>query len=172
MFALVGDFFRHLIEAEGGLGSPDTLFDAAKVTDYVTNKFFPWYFPSSFEVTPEDHVIVLNATLYSRFNVEGRTLESATSGSDYSSRRALFRAHGASTEAIVEELVHRHQHLELLLAELLSSKAYLGWTTHGHTGVDVNLYAYGGDTNRLFPAGRGNWENTQIYNIIKLHLGL
>lgn len=27
--------------------------------------------------------------------------------------------------------------------EMVSRRALIGWTTHGHTGVDVNLYAYG-----------------------------
>ena len=32
------------------------------------------------------------------------------------------------------------------IADMVSKRALIGWTTHGHTGVDVNLYAYGSNT--------------------------
>jgi alkaline phosphatase len=44
------------------------------------------------------------------------------------------------------------------LAKMVSNRAKIAWTTHGHSGVDVNLYAYGKHS-RLF---RGNKENTDI----------
>ena len=34
---------------------------------------------------------------------------------------------------------------------------HTGWTTNGHTGVDVNTYAYGPGSNKF----KGNMENTQ-----------
>lgn len=42
------------------------------------------------------------------------------------------------------------------------------WTTHGHTAVDVNLYAYGPGTDEL----RGSHENTDIGDFISNYLQL
>ena len=44
------------------------------------------------------------------------------------------------------------------LGHAISRRANLGWTTLGHTGVDVNLYATGDGYARLL----GNHENTEI----------
>ncbi|KAF9427992.1 hypothetical protein BGZ94_003658 [Podila epigama] len=44
------------------------------------------------------------------------------------------------------------------LGHAISRRANLGWTTMGHTGVDVNLYAEGEHSSEL----RGNHENTDI----------
>ncbi|GAA5987974.1 hypothetical protein JCM10908_007295 [Rhodotorula pacifica] len=45
-----------------------------------------------------------------------------------------------------------------LLADAISRRAQLGWSTAGHSGVDVNLYAYGYNSTGLV----GNVENTDI----------
>jgi alkaline phosphatase len=42
--------------------------------------------------------------------------------------------------------------------EVINRRAYIGFSTLGHTGVDVNVYAYGAEE-RIF---RGNQENTDI----------
>ncbi|CAG8703675.1 7361_t:CDS:10, partial [Dentiscutata erythropus] len=57
---------------------------------------------------------------------------------------------------------------EHYMANLTSWRALLGWTTHGHTGVDVNLYAHGINTKAL----RGNHENTYIGQFITDYLNL
>ncbi|WP_064091904.1 alkaline phosphatase [Rossellomorea aquimaris] len=55
--------------------------------------------------------------------------------------------------------------LENEMVKLLAKKAHLGFTTHGHTGEDVFLYAYGpGKPTGLI-------ENTSIPHIIADHLG-
>ncbi|RKP04448.1 alkaline phosphatase [Thamnocephalis sphaerospora] len=54
------------------------------------------------------------------------------------------------------------------LADLVSTRAMVGWTTHGHSGVDVNLYAHGAEAEQL----RGNHENTDIGDFIARFLGL
>ncbi|KAJ1978365.1 vacuolar alkaline phosphatase [Dimargaris xerosporica] len=54
------------------------------------------------------------------------------------------------------------------LSDMISRRALVGWTTHGHTGVDVNLYAYGTRADRL----RGNHENTDVGSFIAKELGL
>lgn len=57
---------------------------------------------------------------------------------------------------------------EYYLANMTSIRAQIGWTTHGHTAVDVNLYAYGKDIEYL----RGNHENIDIGDYIVDYLNL
>jgi alkaline phosphatase len=57
---------------------------------------------------------------------------------------------------------------ELYLSNMTSYRAQLGWATHGHSGVDVNLYAYGDNIDVLY----GNKENTDIGKFIINYLGL
>ncbi|KAJ1816348.1 vacuolar alkaline phosphatase [Coemansia sp. RSA 2599] len=58
--------------------------------------------------------------------------------------------------------------LRQLLSTAISDRAQIGWATHGHSAVDVNLYAYGKDAHVL----RGNHENTDIGQFIIDSLGL
>lgn len=44
------------------------------------------------------------------------------------------------------------------IAEVASRRAQVGWSSSGHTGVDINLYAYGHGAEGL----RGNIENTDV----------
>ncbi|RGB34744.1 alkaline phosphatase [Rhizophagus diaphanus] len=57
---------------------------------------------------------------------------------------------------------------EMFLANMTNFKAQLGWATHGHSSIDVNLYAYGQNTEVL----RGNHENTDIGDFIIKYLNL
>ncbi|KAJ1725114.1 vacuolar alkaline phosphatase [Coemansia erecta] len=58
--------------------------------------------------------------------------------------------------------------LRQLLSNAISDRAQIGWATHGHSAVDVNLYAYGKDADLL----RGNHENTEIGQFVIDALGL
>ncbi|GJJ76328.1 alkaline phosphatase [Entomortierella parvispora] len=60
------------------------------------------------------------------------------------------------------------------LGHAISRRANLGWTTMGHTGVDVNLYAETAkEVDRSVLDGlRGNHENTEIGEFISWYLGL
>ena len=49
-----------------------------------------------------------------------------------------------------------------LLNQLISRASYTGWTTGGHTGIDVNLFAFGAGSESL----RGSWDNTRIGQFI------
>ncbi|KAJ3416821.1 2-oxoglutarate dehydrogenase complex E2 component [Chytridiales sp. JEL 0842] len=51
---------------------------------------------------------------------------------------------------------------DAFVAKMVSDRAQLGWATHGHSAVDVNLYAYGYRSAEL----RGNHENTEIGDFI------
>ncbi|NBC16850.1 MAG: alkaline phosphatase, partial [Bacteroidetes bacterium] len=45
-----------------------------------------------------------------------------------------------------------------VLAEVLAARAVIGWTTNGHTAVDVNLYAAGPGRDRFV----GHYDNTYV----------
>jgi len=48
--------------------------------------------------------------------------------------------------------------LQKELGKILSQKISIGWTTTGHTQVDVNLYAFGPSSEDFI----GNWENDAL----------
>ncbi len=52
--------------------------------------------------------------------------------------------------------------LVAILIKIINEHSYTGWTTMGHTGVDVNLYAYGPRTNEIM----GHSDNTRIGQFI------
>lgn len=52
-------------------------------------------------------------------------------------------------------------------AAIISLRAHVGWSTHGHTAVDVNVYSSGGpETSGI----RGNVENTDIGKFLSHYL--
>ncbi|KAK1827230.1 alkaline phosphatase [Podospora conica] len=52
-------------------------------------------------------------------------------------------------------------------ARMVSLRARLGWSTHGHSAVDVNVYSSGGPgTERI----RGNVENTEVGRFLREYL--
>ena len=53
------------------------------------------------------------------------------------------------------------------LAAIISLRAHIGWSTHGHSAVDVNVYSSGGPgTERI----RGNVENTDVGRFLREYL--
>ncbi|KAI0481323.1 alkaline phosphatase [Xylariaceae sp. FL0804] len=55
------------------------------------------------------------------------------------------------------------------LAQMISARAQVGWSTHGHSAVDVNIYSSGGPgTDAL----RGNVENTDIGKFLREYLNV
>ncbi|KAI9012702.1 alkaline-phosphatase-like protein [Phycomyces nitens] len=64
--------------------------------------------------------------------------------------------------------IKRAKIMDFYLAEMVSLRAQLGWATLGHSGVDVNLYAYGQGTDPL----RGSHENIEIGHFMALTLQL
>ncbi|KAK2612213.1 vacuolar alkaline phosphatase [Conoideocrella luteorostrata] len=54
-------------------------------------------------------------------------------------------------------------------AAIISLRAHIGWSTHGHTAVDVNVYSSGGpETDNI----RGNIENTDIGKFLSHYLNV
>src|SRR5690349_16573634 len=52
---------------------------------------------------------------------------------------------------------------------MISNRAQIGWSTHGHSAVDVNIYSSGGPGT---DAIRGNVENTDIGKFLQSFLGV
>ncbi|ORE08006.1 alkaline phosphatase-like protein [Rhizopus microsporus var. microsporus] len=73
-----------------------------------------------------------------------------------------------ATDEEIEQLLKSGSNIDYYLAEMVSIRAQLGWATHGHSGVDVNLYAYGNGTEGL----AGSHENTEIGQFITSTFGL
>ena len=59
----------------------------------------------------------------------------------------------------VKQSATKYDELCEALTMMVNPRARIGWSTHGHTAVDVNIYAYG--DNKFKPL-RGNRENTDI----------
>ena len=54
-------------------------------------------------------------------------------------------------------------------ADMISRRAQTGWSTHGHSGADVNIYA---SSPSLAAPLRGNRENTEVGEFLREFLGL
>ena len=54
-----------------------------------------------------------------------------------------------------------------VLSDMISRRARVGWSTHGHTAVDVNIYSSGG---RWAEGVRGNVENTDVGKFLRRYL--
>jgi alkaline phosphatase len=60
--------------------------------------------------------------------------------------------------SLVRTALMNQTELPKLLSGLVSQRANIGWTTFGHSGVDVNVYAYGSGAEEF----RGHLDNTEI----------
>jgi alkaline phosphatase len=54
-------------------------------------------------------------------------------------------------------------------ANMISIRAQIGWSTHGHSAVDVNIYSSGGPGT---DAIRGNVENTDVGKFLRDYLSV
>lgn len=57
--------------------------------------------------------------------------------------------------------------LNFVLSDVVERRAVIGWTTRGHTAVDVSLYAYGPGANHF----TGNIDNTRVGQLLSTLLG-
>ncbi|KAI5779982.1 alkaline-phosphatase-like protein [Geopyxis carbonaria] len=67
----------------------------------------------------------------------------------------------------IQNLMEHKGYSDPVLADMISRRAQIGWSTHGHSGVDVNIYGSKG-TERLY----GNHENTEIGAFLADYLDL
>lgn len=66
-------------------------------------------------------------------------------------------------------LVAQPENALVIFAEMISLRAHVGWSTHGHSAVDVNVYSSGGPAAEKI---RGNVENTDIGKFLADYLNL
>lgn len=67
----------------------------------------------------------------------------------------------------LEKLTSDPAHAIFTFSQMISQRARIGWSTHGHSAVDVNIYSSGG------PAAediRGNVENTDVGKFLRKYL--
>jgi alkaline phosphatase len=70
----------------------------------------------------------------------------------------------ADEEDVLKIINHPEQSF-VIFADMVSRRAQIGWSTHGHSAVDVNIY---GSANA--GALRGNHENTEIGKFLREYL--
>lgn len=70
----------------------------------------------------------------------------------------------AEDEEIQSVLDHPAE-ADYVFADMISRRAQIGWSTHGHSAVDVNVYGSTGSE-----ALRGNQENTEIGKFLRDYL--
>ncbi|KAJ4195152.1 vacuolar alkaline phosphatase [Fusarium falciforme] len=87
----------------------------------------------------------------------------------YINEELIIRGLGISN-ASDKEITTIAEHPEsalVLFSALISLRAHVGWSTHGHTAVDVNIYSSGGPGT---DAIRGNVENTDVGKFLREYL--
>lgn len=67
----------------------------------------------------------------------------------------------------LKQLASDPEHAIYTLSRMISQRARIGWSTHGHSAVDVNIYSSGG---RLAEDIHGNVENTQVGQFLRKYL--
>lgn len=70
-------------------------------------------------------------------------------------------------EGEIELVVLHPEDADYIFADMVSRRAQIGWSTHGHSAVDVNIYGSAGSE-----ALRGNHENTEIGKFLQSYLGV
>ncbi|KAI4136970.1 MAG: hypothetical protein L6R39_007535, partial [Caloplaca ligustica] len=76
------------------------------------------------------------------------------------------------TDAELDRLAHASSDpwpASYIFADIISHRAQVGWTTHGHSAVDVNIYA--SDPKQARPL-IGNHENTDVGRFLREYLDL
>lgn len=79
------------------------------------------------------------------------------------------------TDEEVDLLVKNKANTHYILNNIVSFRSQTGWSTHGHSAVDVNIYAYSNKKPTLFKLYEklsGNHENIEIGQFIADHFDL
>lgn len=76
--------------------------------------------------------------------------------------------HDASDDELTA-LATKPEQAQDLFAHMISIRAQIGWSTHGHSAVDVNIYSSGGPGT---DAIRGNVENTDVGKYLREYLNV
>lgn len=75
--------------------------------------------------------------------------------------------HDASPEEL-DSLIKNSALASYIFADMVSRRAQIGWSTHGHSGADVNIYA--SDSIAAHKLA-GNHENTEVGEFLRWYLG-
>lgn len=70
-----------------------------------------------------------------------------------------------ATKDELQLLVDNANSASYSFADMVSRRAQIGWTTHGHSAVDVNIYGTAGSSDL-----RGNHENIEIGQFLRNYL--
>lgn len=70
-----------------------------------------------------------------------------------------------ATDEELQKIIDHTDMAGYLFADMISRRAEIGWSTHGHSAVDVNIYGTAGSS-----ALRGNHENTDIGKFLRHYL--
>ncbi|KAK7940964.1 putative PHO8-repressible alkaline phosphatase vacuolar [Apiospora aurea] len=74
-----------------------------------------------------------------------------------------------ATDAELAEIVSNPEKAQDLMAKIISRRAEIGWSSHGHSAVDVNIYSSGGSGT---DAIRGNVENTEVGDFLRNYISV
>lgn len=69
----------------------------------------------------------------------------------------------------LKKLASDPEHAIWTFADMISRRARIGWSTHGHSAVDVNVYSSGGPHAEDI---HGNVENTEIGKFLRNYLAV
>ncbi|KXT14939.1 hypothetical protein AC579_3068 [Pseudocercospora musae] len=74
-----------------------------------------------------------------------------------------------TTPTELSSLIHHEAPASYIFADMISRRAQTGWSTHGHSGADVNIY-----TSDPVAANdlRGNHENIEVGQFLRDYLGV
>lgn len=88
---------------------------------------------------------------------------------DWINQELLVRRLGITDAADVEldALATHPEAAVTIFSHMVSVRAHIGWSTHGHSAVDVNIYSSGGPGAERI---RGNVENTDIGKFLSEYL--
>lgn len=100
---------------------------------------------------------VLSGVTASRERIVAELAEGNRSPAEVARTRMGFELSQDEVDALEARRSDPDQ-LQEMVSELISSRAGIGWTTGGHTAVDVNLYAYGPGSGRFI----GHYDNSYI----------
>lgn len=74
-----------------------------------------------------------------------------------------------SSDAEIDALLSKPDIAAYTFADMISRRAQLGWSTHGHSGADVNIFASNSDWAEDLA---GNHENTEVGEFLRKYLGV
>ncbi|CAM1510185.1 Fc.00g005200.m01.CDS01 [Cosmosporella sp. VM-42] len=74
-----------------------------------------------------------------------------------------------ATDVELSQLAQFPQDANPIMCGMISLRAHIGWSTHGHSAVDVNIYSSGGPGTEKI---RGNVENTDVGKFLREYLSV